>query len=80
MNLFDEFTERSGRALARRSSRRSFLGRVGALLCGAAAIPLLPVARGAQPPDPKNAKMAKSADPGDPAACDYWRHCAIDGF
>jgi methylamine dehydrogenase light chain len=20
------------------------------------------------------------ADPGDPLSCDYWRHCAIDGF
>ena len=39
-------------------------------------VPLLPVARGAdtRPGD------AADADPGDPLSCDYWRHCAIDGF
>jgi methylamine dehydrogenase light chain len=79
-SLFDDLAERSVRALARRSARRSFLGRLGAILVGAAAMPLLPVARGAQPSQGKDSKSAKPADPGDPAMCEYWRHCAIDGY
>jgi methylamine dehydrogenase light chain len=41
---------------------------------GGSALPLLPVARGhaAQAPQPQEA--------GDPTTCDYWRHCAIDGY
>src|SRR5262249_61001311 len=54
--------------LARRVSRRSFLGNIGALLFSTG-VPLLPVARGASP-----------ADPGDPQTCEYGRPCAIDGF
>jgi len=67
------------RGLARRTSRRSFLTRLGALLVGGAALPLLPVARGGTAraaegdPDP-------STPEGDPRDCAYWRHCAIDGF
>ena len=69
--------ESLARDMARRVSRRGLLGSLGALLFGAATLPLLPVARGAPP--------AKSAggtpgDPGDPKTCEYWRHCAIDGF
>ncbi len=41
----DETARASFRLLARRVSRRSFLGRLGAMLVGAAALPLLPVAR-----------------------------------
>ena len=41
----DEKARDSARMLARRISRRSFLGRLGALLAGAATLPLLPVAR-----------------------------------
>ncbi len=86
MKWFDKITEDSVRALARRSSRRSMLGGLGSLLVGVAAIPLLPVARGAEAKAPTGAKPANvppghsAADPGDPASCDYWRHCAIDGF
>ena len=74
MNLIDTIAEASTRALARRLSRRGVLGGLGSLLVGVAALPLLPVARGAE------AKPAAGADPGDPASCDYWRNCAIDGF
>jgi methylamine dehydrogenase light chain len=71
----DAWVERMARDLARRASRRRFLGSVGAVLFGAATVPLLPVARGAPPPaDPTK------ADPGDPQTCEYWRHCAVDGF
>ena len=83
MNWLDRLTESSVRALARRTSRRSVLGGIGALLVGAAAMPLLPVARGAEskvPAGKKQPPAGTAADPGDPATCEYWRHCAIDGF
>ncbi|HEY3884066.1 MAG TPA: methylamine dehydrogenase light chain, partial [Vicinamibacterales bacterium] len=77
MKWLDSISERSARALARRSSRRSVLGGLGSMLVGAAALPLLPVARGAESPP---AGAQGKADPGDPSSCEYWRHCAIDGF
>jgi methylamine dehydrogenase light chain len=73
MNRFDRIAERAVRRLAMHVSRRSFLARLGALVAGGATLPLLPVARGA----------AAEADPthaADPTHCNYWRHCAIDGF
>ncbi|HUA89736.1 MAG TPA: methylamine dehydrogenase light chain [Steroidobacteraceae bacterium] len=76
MSRLDRIVESLARGVARRSSRRHFLGSLGALLCGAAVMPLLPVARGAPAP----AAGPAGADPGDPGSCDYWRHCAIDGF
>jgi methylamine dehydrogenase light chain len=78
MKWLDAFAENSARAIARRSSRRSVLAGLGSLLLGAGAVPLLPVARGAATA-PKGGGAA-AADPGDPSSCDYWRHCAIDGF
>ena len=41
----DKFVESMTRGIAQRSSRRSFLARLGKLILGAAAIPLLPVDR-----------------------------------
>jgi methylamine dehydrogenase light chain len=76
MKWLDTWTESSARMLARRTSRRSVLGGLGSLLVGAATVPLLPVARGAEKPN----GAVQGADPGDPSSCDYWRHCAIDGF
>jgi methylamine dehydrogenase light chain len=74
--------ERGARQLARRTSRRGLLARAGSALVGAAAIPLLPVARAAgepaRPAPPDDAKAPGAQ--GDPASCEYWRHCAIDGF
>jgi methylamine dehydrogenase light chain len=75
MNWLDKLTEKGSRSLAQRSSRRGWLRSVGTLLVGSAAVPLLPVAR-ASAAD----AAAMPADPGDPSSCDYWRHCAIDGF
>ena len=72
----DLLTERATRDLAKRTSRRSFLARVGAALVGTSALPLLPVARASDVPD----DGALSGEVGDPKSCDYWRHCAIDGF
>ncbi|HUX72481.1 MAG TPA: methylamine dehydrogenase light chain [Steroidobacteraceae bacterium] len=77
MKWLDAFAENSARALARRSSRRSVLGGLGSLLLGAAAVPLLPVARGAEV---KRAGAASNPHWNDPSSCDYWRHCAIDGY
>src|SRR5437588_12643150 len=64
----DARVERLARDVAQRVSRRSFIGGIGALMFGAASVPLLPVARGESP-----------ADPGDPQTCEYCRHCAIEG-
>src|SRR6202790_4846826 len=69
MPWLDEFSEASARALARRTSRRSVLAGIGSFLLGATDVTLMPVERGAE-----------NADPGHPSSCDYWRHCAIDGF
>jgi methylamine dehydrogenase light chain len=74
MTWFDALVENSARGLARRTSRRSVLAQLGCLVFGAATLPLLPVARGA------DVKSEGAADPNDPLSCDYWRHCAIDGF
>ena len=79
MSWFDALTEGSARAIARRTSRRSLLASVGSMLMGASVLPLLPIARGAsaaEEPSPEG----KSAKTNDPNACEYWRHCGIDGF
>jgi len=81
MNRIDRWFARSARGLARRTSRRSFLTRVGALLVGGASLPLLPVARASAPSRAPNPGEPDPSTPaGDPSSCDYWRHCAIDGF
>lgn len=93
MSRIDRWLEAGARELARRSSRRSFLARVGTALVGGAAFPLLPVSRlsaqpaageaggaGAAARAPAPAESALEGPVGDPASCDYWRHCAIDGF
>jgi len=80
MSRFDGGVERLAREAARRLGRRTFLARLGALLAGGAAVPLLPVARasagGARVPGPSEDVEGPE---GDPARCEYWRHCAIDG-
>ncbi len=77
----DRLVGELARQLARRGSRRSFLARAGALLVGASALPLLPVARAtAQPREPAPGEPDPATPEGDPRACEYWRNCAIDGF
>jgi methylamine dehydrogenase light chain len=77
VNRVDAMLESLARDMARRVSRRGLLGSLGALLFGAATLPLLPVARGAPAAKPAG---GTPGDPGDPKTCEYWRHCAIDGF
>ncbi len=72
MARYDDVVERLTRHLAQTVSRRSVLRSLGGFLVGAAAVPLLPIARGARP-------TGEAAAP-DEASCDYWRYCAIDGF
>ncbi|MCR8923100.1 methylamine dehydrogenase (amicyanin) light chain [Dasania sp. GY-MA-18] len=74
MKILDKFFERTARSVAQQSSRRGLLKNLGAALVGGASIPLLPVARAAEPAP----KMP--AEEGDPASCEYWRYCAVDGF
>ena len=86
MNRLDKIIEKLSRRVARNSSRRTLLKRLGLVAAGGASLPLLPVARaageggsgyhGVSPQTSAN----PAADPGDPASCDYWRYCAIDGF
>ena len=79
MKWLDAFIEDSTRAVARRSSRRSFVAKLSATLFGIGALPLLPIARGAETP-PAKPNDANSSDPGDPTTCEYWRYCGIDGY
>jgi methylamine dehydrogenase light chain len=77
MKWLDSLTEKSTRQVARRTSRRSLLASLGTMLVGASALPLLPVMRGAVAAEGSGGD-AKAVN--DPSSCDYWRHCAIDGF
>lgn len=88
MSWLEKFTENVSRRVARCTSRRSFLTGLGTALVGGAALPLLPVARaagghgGAEGIDRGVAPLTTgvAGDPGDPTTCEYWRHCAMDGF
>jgi len=75
-NWLDNIAEHATRQQARFTSRRSFLRTFGFFLMGVSITPLTPVFRnGAFAQEVKN--IPESGDPND---CNYWRHCAIDGF
>jgi methylamine dehydrogenase light chain len=77
----DSWIAKLARRTAQRTSRRGFLGRLGTLLVGGAALPLLPVARVAAQSQAAAPGEPDVATPqGDPQDCDYWRYCAVDGF
>jgi len=81
MKWFDGWFESSARRVAQQTSRRSFLTKVGTLAVGGAALPLLPVARGAEPARAANpGEPSPSTPEGNPEACEYWRYCGFDGF
>jgi methylamine dehydrogenase light chain len=69
----DDLTRRIARRLSDRTSRRSFIGRLGTFMVGMGAVPLLPVYREA-------AAAADIPEMGDPQSCDYWRYCAYSGL
>ncbi|HWS65866.1 MAG TPA: methylamine dehydrogenase (amicyanin) small subunit [Steroidobacteraceae bacterium] len=78
----DRMVERVARIIARRTSRRSLLTRLGVFLVAAPVFPLLPVSRALAATAPPKAPLTdfeRNAQSKDPTKCDYWRHCAIDG-
>ncbi len=85
----DTFSERMTRRVASATSRRSVLARVGQWAVAAPLLPLLPVVREARAdsagtPIKQKASditdFAAKAQTKDPGQCNYWRHCAIDGY
>ncbi len=74
LGSLDGITENLTRNAARTASRRTFLSGLGAGLIGVGAVTLLPVYRGSA-----FAEENKS-DKGEADSCEYWRHCAIDGY
>ena len=74
--LIDKLTEKVSRGMARKTSRRGYLGWLGAGMVGASLLPLLPVARANE----KANSNGSFEDNGDQQSCDYWRYCAIDGY
>lgn len=85
MNWADGFVERGVRGVAKRTSRRGALEKLGILLAGAVVtLPLLPVVRSQERESESDEKSPEKSNPieetGDPLSCDYWRYCAIDGF
>lgn len=73
----DAVVERLSRAVAQRSSRRGFLARLGTVLVGGAAFPLLPVSRVSAA---EESRAPSPDEAGDPADCEYWRYCGIHGY
>ncbi len=78
-DFLDRWVTELSRGLARATSRRHFLSRLGVLLVGGAAMPLLPVARGARAQSAGGPPEDIEGPEGDPRRCEYWRHCGIDG-
>jgi methylamine dehydrogenase light chain len=81
MKWLDRTVEAEARRVAQHVSRRGFVATLAGLLFGGATLPLLPVARAASPArEPAPDESSLSGDVADPSSCQYWRHCAIDGF
>ena len=80
MKSLNTLAECLSRHLSQRTSRRSFLSKLGTVLLGATTIPVLPVVRG----ESGSHAAAEYNKPGsgldDPTSCDYWRYCGFDGF
>lgn len=74
--LIDKMAETISRGMARKTSRRGYLGWLGAGLVGASVWPLLPVTR----VEAKEKEAGSIVEEGDDQSCDYWRYCAIDGY
>lgn len=76
----DRWVEEATRRIAWRTSRRSLLARLGAVLAGGALLPLLPVDRSGRFRQAHAQAFAEQAQTTDDTACDYWRYCAMDGY
>lgn len=83
----DSHTTGAIRFIASRTSRRSFVGRLGVFMAGMGALPVLPMLRASAqsaspslnlPPPPVNG-VADIQEMGDVTSCDYWRYCAYSG-
>ena len=74
----DEIIETSARYVATRTSRRSFLAKLGVGLVGTAALPLLPVARLAYADGTPGSSSGGKWN--DDKSCDYWAYCATAGW
>ena len=76
MQWLDRYFEQRARAVAKRTSRRGALARIGSIVVGTAVgLPLLPFDRVGN-----HAYAQGKAKRDDDTACEYWRYCAIDGF
>lgn len=77
---FDDLVEAFTRTVAQRTSRRSLLAKFGVVMTGSILLPLLPVDRriggGTAHAMGREGWRPQSVDEN---ACDYWRHCALDG-
>jgi methylamine dehydrogenase light chain len=76
----DRWLDRTTRRVARTSSRRGFLAKLGTALLGGSALPLLPIARAAHAREGAPGEPDPASPEGDPKDCAYWRYCSIDGF
>src|SRR5262245_51641545 len=77
----DRLVEEASGQLAGRTSRRNVLARLGVEPLRGTAVPAVPGARAAdegRPSVPDDTQL--TGEVGDPKSCNYWRHCAIDGF
>jgi len=78
MQWLDNLSEQFSRRLAHRSSRRSVLNSIGkAMVASAAILPVLPVARASNKSPGLDLSEVSDEEMN---SCDYWRHCAVDGF
>ena len=79
----DKMSERLTRNMARFSSRRGFLSKLGVVLLAAPTLPLLPVARSAKAAEPKTPRQQtdfeRNAQATDDTKCNYWKYCGSDG-
>ncbi|MBX6964524.1 amine dehydrogenase [Alcaligenes faecalis] len=87
MRWLDKFGESLSRSVAHKTSRRSVLRSVGKLMVGSAfVLPVLPVARAAGGGGSSSSGAdhislnPDLANEDEVNSCDYWRHCAVDGF
>lgn len=76
----DRAMERVARRMARTTSRRSFIARIGGALLATPLFPLLPIDRArADGKKTSPTTFEKTAQTTDDTLCTYWRYCAIDG-